>query len=369
MELAMDRQSTASGPFRALVSKEATPRAGSGAKVTPLRRWLLLGGLIALPLVVAFVSLFVGRYGIGPWDLLKILVGQVLPLDQTWSDTAERVVFQIRVPRVVLAAFIGAGLAVSGASFQGVFKNPLVSPDILGVTSGAGFGASLAILLSASDVLIQTMALGFGLVSVLLTYLLSRVYRTTPTLMLVLSGMVIGSIMTALMSLIKFIADPNLKLPAITFWLMGSLGSTTMREVFTAVPIMLVGIVGLLLIRWRINVLALGDEEARSLGVKTEVFKAVVIVCATLVCAAAVSVSGIVGWVGLVIPHVGRMIVGPDHRRLIPVCLVLGAAYMMFIDDVARSAIAAEIPLGVLTAIIGAPFFAYLLRRTKGAWR
>lgn len=352
-------------------ASNAVRRDGTGilSVVPALRDRFAVSVFVLLSLVtvgVGFASLFVGRYDLGPLEVLRMLIAQVWPMPQTWSDAAQTVVINIRFPRVVLAAFVGAGLAISGSAFQGLFRNPLVSPDILGVTSGAGFGAALAILLSGNNLVIQVMAIAFGLISVMLTYLLSRVYRTTPTLMLVLSGIVVGSIFSALISLAKYVADPNGKLPAITFWLMGSLNSATMTQVVFAVPIMTVGIAGLLLIRWRINVMALGDEEARSLGVRTETFKLLVIICATIVTAAAVSVSGVIGWVGLVIPHVGRMIVGPDHRRLLPVSLVLGATYLIVIDDIARSAIAGEIPLGILTAIVGAPFFAYLLRRTLG---
>jgi iron complex transport system permease protein len=327
---------------------------------------LVVAGFVLLPFVLGFLSLFLGRYDLQPLDLLKMIAAQVVPIDRTWSEATETVIVRIRLPRILMAAFVGAGLAISGASFQGLFRNPLVSPDILGVTSGAGFGAALAILFSASELQVQMSAVAFGLLSVLLTYALSRVYRSTPTLMLVLSGIVVGSIFSALISLAKYVADPNEVLPAITFWLMGSLSSSSMREVITAVPVMLLGMVGLLSVRWRINVLSLGDEEARALGVKTESFKAAVIVFATITTAAAVSVSGIIGWVGLVMPHVARMLVGPDHRRLLPVSLSLGAAYVILIDDIARSAVAGEIPLGILTAIVGAPFFAYLLRRTKG---
>jgi iron complex transport system permease protein len=278
----------------------------------------------------------------------------------------ETVIFQVRLPRVLLAMFVGAGLSISGASFQGMFQNPLVSPGILGVSAGAGFGAALAILLSGNDAVIQISAFGFAILAVALTYRISRVYKTTPVLMLVLSGVVVGALFLALIGLIKYVADPYEKLPAITFWLMGSLSDASVKHLTTVVPPIVAGSIGLLLVRWRMNILSMGDEEARSLGINTELLKRFIIICATVVTAAAVCVSGMIGWVGLVIPHVARMIVGPDHKVLLPASLSLGAGYLLVIDNIARTATSAEIPLGILTAIIGAPFFAYLLRKTRG---
>lgn len=325
--------------------------------------------LLVLPLIVGFASLFLGRFPISVHTMLRVLLSRVFPVQVNWPSTVETVVFNIRLPRVVLAMCIGAGLSASGAAFQGMFQNPLVSPDILGVTSGAGFGAALGILLGRNTAMIQTSAFVFGLVAVAMSYLIARVYKTTPTLMLVLAGVVVGAIFSALISLVKYVADPQQKLPAIVFWLMGSLAAVSEKDVLTSAPPILAGIIGLLAIRWRINVMSMGDEEARSLGARTEITKAIIIVCATVTNAAAVSVCGIIGWIGLVIPHVGRMLVGPDHKVLLPASIALGAAYLVLIDDVARTLTSAEIPLGVLTALLGAPFFALLLRRTKGEWR
>jgi iron complex transport system permease protein len=312
------------------------------------------------------ISFFLGRYPISPATLVKVLASRVVPIQRNWPDTVETVVFNIRLPRIILALCIGAGLSVSGAAFQGMFQNPLVSPDILGVTAGAGFGAALGILLGGNSLAVQVFALVFGTLAVALSYAISRVYKTTPTLMLVLSGIVVGAIFSALLSLTKYVADPKQKLPAIVFWLMGSLAAVSKRDVITTVPPILAGIVGLLMVRWRINILSMGDEEARSLGIKTDLLKRIIIVCCTVVTASAVSVCGIIGWIGLVVPHVGRMLVGPDHKALLPASLALGASYLLLIDDLARTLISAEIPLGILTAIVGAPFFAYLLRRTQG---
>jgi iron complex transport system permease protein len=324
--------------------------------------------LILLPVVVVFVSLFLGRYVISPFVVLKVLAAKILPIQQAWPETINTVIFNIRLPRILTASMIGAGLSISGASFQGLFRNPLVSPDLLGVSSAAGFGASLAILLSGNTGIIQASAFIFGLAGVTIAYLISRVFRTTPLLMLVLSGVVVAAFFSALISATKFIADPVDKLPAITFWLMGSINSTTYEDLKIAIFPISFGITGLLLVRWRLNIMSFGDQEARALGIKTEALKAFIIICATMITAAAVCISGMIGWVGLVIPHIGRMIVGPNHKALLPASISLGAVYLLIIDDIARTLFTSEIPLGILTAVIGAPFFAYLLRKTKGGW-
>lgn len=324
--------------------------------------------LIALPVAAFIGSLFIGRYSVEPSEIVAILCSLVFPVEPTWSSLHETVVLNIRLPRVLAAMLVGGGLAVSGASFQGLFKNPLVSAQILGVASGAGFGAALALLVSGSALLVQVMAFLFGILAVLLTYALSHVYRASNTLVLVLAGIIVGALFQALISLVKYVADPNDTLPAIVFWLMGSLGTVTFSDLAMVAPPMLAGMIVLLLIRWRINILAVGDEEAKALGVDTERLSAVIIVCATVVTACAVCISGIIGWVGLVIPHIGRMLLGPDYRKLIPVSIILGAVYLLVIDDLSRTVVATEIPLGILTAIIGVPFFAMLLYRRKIGW-
>src|SRR5450631_266804 len=325
--------------------------------------------MIAAPLALLYASLFVGRFSIAPADVAQILWSNVYPITQNWSASVETIVMQIRFPRAVLAMFVGAGLAASGSAYQGMFRNPLVSPDILGVTAGSACGAAVALLLGRNAFELQAVAFTFGLAGVFFTYLLARVYRTTPILMLVLSGIIVAAFFSALLSGAKYVADPESKLPAITYWLLRSLNGASTRSLAMALPPIVAGSAGLMFMRWQLNVLAMGDDEARSLGVRTEVVKAGVIVCTTLITAACVSVCGIVGWVGLVIPHLGRMLVGPDHRVLLPMSVSLGATYLLFIDDVARTATVGEIPLGILTALIGAPFFAYLLRRTRGTWQ
>ena len=325
--------------------------------------------MILLPLATLYVSLFIGRFAVHPGEVAHILLGQFLPIPHDWPRSVETIVLQIRLPRAILAMFVGAGLAISGAAFQGMFRNPLVSPDILGVTAASGFGAALALLLSRGAFELELIAFLFGISGVGLTYLLARTYRSTPMLMLVLSGVIVAAFFSALLSGAKYLADPESKLPAITYWLLGSLNGASMRSLKVALPPIILGGAGLMLVRWRLNVLSMGDEEARSLGVRTDRLKGIIIVCTTLITAAAVSVCGIVGWVGLVIPHLARMWVGPDHRALLPAACSIGATYLLLIDDVARTASASEIPLGILTAIVGAPFFAYLLRKTQGGWQ
>ena len=327
-----------------------------------------LAVMIVAPLALLYASLFVGRFVVAPADVMHILLSHVFPIAHDWSVPAETIVMKIRLPRAILAMFVGAGLAVSGAAYQGMFRNPLVSPEILGVAAASGFGAAVALLLSRNALELQLIAFAFGLAGVVLTYLIARVQRTTPGLMLVLAGVVVAAFFSALLSGAKYVADPESKLPAITYWLLGSLNGASTKSLAVALPPIIAGSAGLMFMRWQLNVLAMGDEEARSLGVRTELLKGGVIVCTTLITAAAVAVCGVVGWVGLVIPHLGRMLVGPDHRALLPATFSIGATYLLIIDDVARTATASEIPLGILTAVIGAPFFAYLLRKTRGTW-
>jgi len=325
--------------------------------------------LILIPLALFSISLFWGRYTISPWEVLQILGSRLFGVEHGLPDTLETIIINVRLPRAILAMLVGSGLAISGASFQGIFSNPLVSPDILGVTAAAGFGAAVAILMGGNATAIQISAFAFGIIGVGLAYLISRVYKTSPTLMLVLAGVIVAALFGALTSATKFVADPESKLPAITFWLMGSLASASWKDVLRIIAPVVLGCGGLLLLRWRLNLLAMGDVEARSLGVRTELLKGVIIVCTTLVSAASVCVAGVIGWIGLIIPHVARMLVGPDHKVLLPASMAIGAGYLLLIDDIARTVTAAEIPLGILTAVVGAPFFAYLLRKTKGGWK
>lgn len=285
------------------------------------------------------------------------------------GTTAETVLIDIRLPRILAGLVVGAALAAAGAVYQGLFRNPLVSPDILGVSTGAGLGAVLGIFLSVSIFLIQLFAFAGGLITVALVYLIAtRVRGRETTLVLVLSGVVIGALAGALISLLKVMADPYDQLPAITFWLLGSLASVRHADILSVLPAVLIGLVPLVLLRWRITVLSLGDDEARTLGVDAGRMRVLVIAAATLMTSAVVAISGVIGWVGLIMPHIARMIVGPNFSLLLPASMLMGAGYLVLVDTMARSIGQVETPLGILTAIVGAPFFLWLLARGRHGW-
>ena len=331
--------------------------------------WASSGLVLVVILTGLFLLSFVlGRYPISVGQVIKLLAARLFPIEPDWPIILETVVIQIRLPRILAAMMVGAGLSVAGAAFQGLFRNPLVSPDILGVSSGAGFGAALGILLSGRTVVVQLSAFSFGLIAVGAVYGVSKLVKSNPTLSLVLAGMAIGSMFGALLALVKYMADPINQLPTITYWLMGSLAAVDNRELLTAALAVLPSITVLMLIRWRLNVLAMGEEEAMALGMNTGRMRAVVVVCCTLITASSVCISGIIGWVGLLIPHIGRMVAGPDHKRLLPVSTLLGAAYLLLIDDICRIMAEMEIPIGILAAIAGVPFFIYLLTRGRDGW-
>lgn len=318
-----------------------------------------------LLIIAFFISFGIGRYPVAIDQLLKVLSSKIFPIEKNWPDTIDTIVFQVRLPRIIGGILVGASLSLSGAVYQGMFKNPLVSPDILGVSSGAAFGAALAIYLSFNTAGIQVTSFIFGLIAVGLVYLISTKIKEEPIISLVITGVLVGSIFTALTSLIKYLADTEDKLPTITFWLMGSLSSISPRDLkVIAVPIIL-GIIPLFILRWKLNVLSLEEDEAKTLGLDTGKIRIIVIICSTLITAASVSISGMIGWIGLVIPHLSRMIVGPDYRILIPTTLLLGSTYLLLIDNIARGLTTVEIPLGILTSLIGAPFFIFLLLTNK----
>lgn len=329
-------------------------------------KWTIL---LLLPILFGFLSLSIGRYQVDLVVQMKILLSHVFDIEQTWSQMEETVVMKIRLPRILLAMLIGGGLSIAGAAFQSMFANPLVSPDILGVSAGAGFGASLGILIIGHGFTTQILALMMGILAILFTFIISGMKKNMPIFMMVLAGVVTSALFQALISLVKFVSDPEEKLPSITYWLMGSLGTASYKDLWVAGPLILIGIIILYALRWRMNILSLSDEEARSLGVSTTKLKWLVIFAATLITASAVSISGIIGWVGLIIPHIARMIVGSNNQYVLPASVSIGAIYLLVIDTLARSITATEIPLSILTAIVGAPFFAILLRKTGGGWQ
>ncbi len=329
--------------------------------------WGLLWLLLALSVLL---SLTWGRYGVSLGNVGGILASKLIPMEPYWAAIDQRVVELIRIPRALLAAISGAGLAVGGAALQGIFRNPLVGPQMIGVSSGAGFGGALAMLFFDSQIGTMGMAFAFGLGAMVLVYVMSRTGGRSPILMLVLSGVIASAFFTALTSLIKYMADPYDKLPAIVVWLMGSFASATYQKVLlSAIPITLAASF-LCAIRFRINIVSLGEEEAEAMGIHVDRIRWMTLVGVTVITSAVVSAAGIVGWVGLVIPHIARMLVGPDHRILLPASALIGAIYTLLIDNLARAATTAEIPLGIITAIIGAPVFGYLLKKTQAkGWK
>lgn len=314
-------------------------------------------------LALFLMSFVVGRYGVPLGQVVRILLSGMLSLEQTWTDNMAIAVLNVRLPRILLACLVGCGLSAAGTGYQTVFQNPMAAPDILGASSGACFGAALAILTGQSAVMITVFAFLASLLSVALVYLVGNHTRGNRVVNLLLAGIMVGSLFSACTSYIKLVADPTNQLPQITYWLMGSLSGTRMGTVRFAAVCMAVGLVPLLLLRWRMNLLTLSPDEARAMGVHTDRLRLAVILSSTVLTAAAVSVSGMIGWVGLVIPHLSRRIVGSDCRRLMPMSCLFGAAFLLLVDNMARCLTATEIPIGILTAFVGAPFFIYLMVR------
>ena len=314
-----------------------------------------------LPPGVLLLSFALGRYPVSPGELWSLITSPLFPSLSAPPEILKTIVFKIRLPRILAALLVGASLSASGACYQGMFRNPLASPALLGASAGAGFGAALGIYLGFHVLCIQALSFFASLSAVGITCLLGGRIRHDRTLGLVLAGILTGSLFTAATSLVKYTADPFDKLPAITFWLMGSLSSVTLKDVFLVVPPIVLGLGFLYLLRWRLNVLSLPEEEARALGLRVHLYKLVMILCATLATAASVSISGMIGWVGLVIPHFARLLMGPDYLHLFPATLVGGGIFLLLVDNLARTLASVEIPLGILTALVGVPFFLFLL--------
>jgi iron complex transport system permease protein len=342
------------------------------AGTEPLRPSSLRGNLIALALLggAVLAAFAVGRFPVGPADIAQLLWSQLTGQPHSLDPRTEAVIWNIRGPRIASAVLIGAALAMAGAAFQGLFRNPLVSPDILGASTGAALGAVLGIFFSIGILGFQLAAFAGGLVAVGAVYAVgSTIRRGDPVLALVLTGVVIGSLLAAGIGLVKFWADPYNQLPAMTFWLLGSLNNhgSPIDLAVLAGPILL-GTAVLMLLRWRMNVMSLPEEEARALGLNTGPIRLAIVAAATLVTSASVAAAGIIGWVGLVVPHLARFLVGPDFGKLLPTAALLGGGYLLIIDTITRTMSAAETPLGILTAVVGTPFFIWLLASSRGGW-
>ena len=309
------------------------------------------------------ISITLGRYPIGIREMFGIFASKVFPVEPFWTKTQESLLLLHRLPRIILACLVGCCLSVAGASYQGVFQNPMAAPDILGASSGAAFGAALAILLGLNSGMITCFAFIASLLTGALVMFTGNKAKGKRVLGLILAGIMIGSLISSGTSMIKLAADPDDQLPAITYWLMGSLNGTTPKDVLFALVPMLIGLIPLFLLRWRVNILTLGDEEARTIGVNSRRLRVIVILCATLITAASVAVSGVIGWVGLVIPHLTRRMVGNNYKYLMPASMLFGAIFLLLVDNLSRNLMATEIPIGILTSFIGAPFFIYLITR------
>ena len=329
--------------------------------------WLTFSILIA----VFIFSLFLGRYWVSPGEivekLIQLLGGQI---DSDTIDSSWRVFYYIRLPRVILVMAVGVALSTTGAVYQSVFHNPLVSPNILGVSAGAGFGVALGMLITeGSLILIYGLSFLFGILAVAATYFISSLSQGQKVMKMVLAGIVVSSLFNALLSILKYLADPMDQLPGIVFWLMGGFHRAGWREVKLVVPFILIGIIVIYILRWYLNVISMGDEEAISMGVNVRMIRTILISLSTLMVAASVATTGQITWIGLVIPHIARFLVGSDHKVMIPETMVLGPAFLLLMDNLARTLTTAEIPISIITAFVGAPFFAYLLiTRSESGW-
>ena len=329
------------------------------------KRRTALPVLLIVLLALILACLCIGKYQISPGECLRILFGKLFHTGQSWNGMDENMLVGIRLPRVMASVIVGAALALSGAVYQGIFKNPLVSPDFLGVSSGACVGAAVAILAALPSGLVQIAAFLGGIAAVSLTLLIPRLMRSNSNIMLVLAGIIIGGAMSSALGFIKYIADPETQLAAITYWQLGSFAYVDNRAVLSVLPLSVIAAAIVLAMSWWINILSLGEQEAQSLGANVPLLRGICIVCSTVLTAGAVCISGTIGWIGLVIPHFGRMMVGSDNRILLPACCLTGGIFMLMVDTVTRIIGPAEMPVSILTGLIGAPFFAWLLYRQR----
>jgi len=325
------------------------------------RSWPVQLLLLACLLVCIVLAACVGKYPVSPVESLKIMLGRT----ENTSEMTVNVVLGLRVPRILASVIVGGALSMSGAAYQGIFKNPLVSPDFLGVSSGACIGAAVAILMSLSAAYISVFAFIFGIAAVLITVAIPALMGNRTNVMLVLSGIIVGTAMSSILGFIKYIADPNTQLASITYWTMGSFSYITLADLFAVLPIILIPGVILILMAWWIDVLSMGEDEARTLGARVCLIRGITIICATLLTAGSVCIAGTISWVGLIVPHFGRMAVGPSNRRLLPMCALLGGLFMLAVDTLTRTIGTTEMPVSILTGVLGAPIFCWLLFRQR----
>lgn len=325
------------------------------------RFWFIQLTLVFMLLSGIILAATLGKYPVSPLESLQIIGEFILGRASSASTMTQNVVLGLRVPRIFASVLVGAVLSISGAAYQGIFKNPLVSPDFLGVSSGASIGAAIAILLSLSSFYISIFAFGFGLLAVLITVTIPAIMGNRSNIMLVLSGIIVGTAMSSVLGFIKFIADPYTQLASITYWTMGSFAYITLADLAAILPILLIPTIILILIAWWIDVLSMGEDEAKTLGVRVGLIRGIAIVCSTLLTAGSVALAGTISWVGLIIPHFGRMLVGPSHRKLLPLCGLLGGVFMLLVDTLTRTLGTVEMPVSIITGLLGAPVFVWLL--------
>lgn len=329
---------------------------------------LIIFGIYIVLIIVAFLSFWVGRFDLSPKTVVDILFSKMNFITPYWDKTIEIVVLNVRLPRIILAVLVGGALSVSGASYQTLFKNPMVSPDILGVSAGAGFGAALAMINNGNWWQIQITALLFGLIAVLMANLIGYFFGRQEITIMVLGGVVVSSLFQALLSIVKTLADTENTLPSITFWLMGSLGRVTNKDILVMLPALIIAIILLFIFRHEINALSAGEDEAISLGVNVRVVKGVIVLSSTLMTVVSVSICGIIGWVGMIVPHISRSLTGANYSKLLVTSFGIGGLFLLIIDNIVRGIPGMELPLGVLTALIGTPIFVLLLSRVRKGW-
>ena len=328
-------------------------------------RWLSPLVLVAILSVCIVLAACVGKYPVSPGESLEILLSALLGRTGTSDQMTRNVVLGLRVPRILASVIVGGALSMSGGAYQGIFKNPLVSPDFLGVSSGACIGAAVAILLSLSSEGISVFAFVFGVAAVLITAAIPAVMGNRSNVMLVLSGIIVGTALSSTLGFIKYIADPNTQLASITYWTMGSFSYITLVDLLAVLPVILLPALVLILMAWWIDVLSMGEDEARALGARVGLLRGITIICATLLTAGSVCIAGTISWMGLIVPHFGRMLVGSSNRKLLPMCALLGGLFMLLVDTLTRILGTAEMPVSILTGVLGAPIFCWLLFRQR----
>jgi len=336
-----------------------------------MKKHLLFPGLSLMLICVSLISLTLGKYPVAIGDIFSFLGLRLFNCDGLSPEKLallHSLFINIRLPRILAALLIGASLSVSGAAFQSMFVNPLVSPGLLGVLAGASFGAAFGMVFSRSWIAVQGFSLAFGFMAVIISIGIAKIHRGNSVLLLVLGGVISGALFTALLSIIKYIADPYNQLPAITQWLMGGLALVNFGTLKVASIPIIAGIIAITLMSGYLNALSMGDEEARALGIPVEKVRMLLIFFSTMISAITVVMAGMIGWVGLIIPHISRMLVGPDNKLLIPACALIGASYLILVDDLSRMAFAVEVPIGITTSLIGIPFFVIVLRNARKAW-